>query len=140
MQNSSRTSRRGEYRVSPTGQIRHCASCNAEIIWTTTVNQKRIPLSVATIRVDEQGQRFALSHFADYPNAKGHRKPAAIVASAPNVTPSDVTIDMRDYPATMQRLCLVAVSSSMDEAGRVTVTARPDTAQAMRDADDMEMW
>ncbi len=121
--------RRGEFPVPSDANVRGCRSCGARIIWTTTANKRPIPLSVATIRVDLEGKRFALSHFADCASAlgttrtadaKSHRKPSR----ATNITLLPMTIDLRDYPATMQRMGLTAISSSIDEAGKVTVKAR----------------
>jgi len=41
----------------------------------------------------------------------------------PSMPALPLTLDLHDYPATMQRLGLVATSSSMDSEGRVTVKA-----------------
>jgi len=70
-----------------------CHSCHAAILWTTTANGKPIPLSVASIRTDGEGTRWALSHFADCPNAAGHRKadlatPATTRATSPTPKPA----------------------------------------------------
>lgn len=61
--------RKGEYAVPEGAELKTCASCGAAIVWTTTIHQRRIPLSVATI-VEREGQRWALSHFADCEHGK----------------------------------------------------------------------
>lgn len=56
----------------------HCRSCGAAIIWITNpAKGTQIPLSVATITTDALGQRVAVSHFTDCPQAKGWTKRGA---------------------------------------------------------------
>ena len=66
-------SRKGEYLVPEGKPVQTCDSCGAQIVWTRTRNKKPIPLSVATIERRE-GIAYALSHFADCPDAKGWSK------------------------------------------------------------------
>lgn len=66
--------------------MKHCKSCGAEIIWATTVAEKRIPLDAVPLMkfVQEPGSskrnlvvRLTAvyeSHFATCPNAAEHRK------------------------------------------------------------------
>jgi hypothetical protein len=70
----TRTPRRGEYPVPSSAKIARCSSCGAKIVWTTTGNNKPMPLSVETIVEDESG-RYALNHWADCPHASEHRLP-----------------------------------------------------------------
>jgi hypothetical protein len=69
-----RQPRIGEYPVPPGARTYTCASCGAEIVWAASKKGFRIPLSVKTIEQDAGGQRFAVTHFADCPNAAQHRK------------------------------------------------------------------
>lgn len=46
-----------------------CRSCGAAIVWGKTPASKAVPLSVAAIETRD-GVRYALSHFADCPDAK----------------------------------------------------------------------
>jgi len=99
-----------EYRVpiqSPPGE---CRSCHAPIIWATTRSGKAIPLSVSTIRTDEQGQRWALTHFADCPSAAQHRNPVPPSADA-------VQINLMDLPAYMADHRLVVTHSTITDNG-----------------------
>lgn len=48
-----------------TGPIVHCKSCNAEIIWGKTVNDRNCPYSVEHLA----------SHFADCVSRDQHKKP-----------------------------------------------------------------
>ena len=68
-----RTPRRGEIQVSGNDTPDCCYSCGAPILWHHTKTGRAIPLSVRTIEQDAGGRRFALSHFADCPNANQHR-------------------------------------------------------------------
>ena len=56
--------------------------------------------------------------FDDWLSKKRAPMPAPIQAM---VLP--ITVDLRDYTATMQRMGLKATGSSMDEVGRITVFA-----------------
>lgn len=66
--------RTGEYLVPDAPEYGRCRSCGAEIIWIETVSGAKCPLSVASIEQDGDGRRYALTHFADCPNAARHRK------------------------------------------------------------------
>ena len=107
-------SRPGEYRVPGGAQIERCRSCQAKIVWTLTSKNKPIPLSMATVRTDAQGVRWALSHFADCPQAAQHRKPAP-ESAAPKADTS--TMDIRDVPDYLTRHHLVVISSTITDAG-----------------------
>lgn len=61
--------RRGEYPLPDHGDVRTCASCGQAIVWHTTDAGKRMPLSLATV-VERGGVKYALSHFADCPDAR----------------------------------------------------------------------
>lgn len=60
----------GEYPIPTNGQHAFCGSCGAEMIWTYTSKRRPIPLSLATVEVDEEGRRTAMPHFVDCPQAK----------------------------------------------------------------------
>lgn len=66
--------RRGEYLIEGRADAGRCTSCGAAVLWIRTPKGARMPLSVATIRTDESGRRWALTHFADCPNAAKHRR------------------------------------------------------------------
>jgi len=70
-----RPARLGEYEVPNDAEPDCCHSCSAPILWIRTLNNKFMPISVATLEQDLGGRRFGLSHFTDCPNAKQHRKP-----------------------------------------------------------------
>ena len=74
--------RKGEYRVPSSAPLSRCRSCHAPIIWATTGKNRPIPLSVASIRRDESGVKWAISHFADCPSAAQHRRAAQAEANA----------------------------------------------------------
>jgi hypothetical protein len=59
----------GEYELPPHVQLGTCHSCQAPVVWTRTKKDRPVPLSVATIE-ERDGIRYALSHFADCPDAK----------------------------------------------------------------------
>ena len=118
-----------EYRVPDHVQLSECRSCHAPIIWATTRSGKAIPLSVSTIRTDEQGQRWALTHsvstirtdeqegqrwalthFADCPSAAQHRNPVPPSADA-------VQINLMDLPAYMADHRLVVTHSTITDNG-----------------------
>lgn len=61
--------RTGEQLVPDGARVEQCASCGAAIIWCRTKKGRSMPLSAATI-VWRGTQRFALSHFADCPDAQ----------------------------------------------------------------------
>lgn len=54
--------------------IKSCTSCGAPIVWGETANGKRCPFSVALLVKDKDGRWMMGTHFADCPNAGGHRK------------------------------------------------------------------
>lgn len=58
-----------EYEIPPTGQIEHCRSCNAQIIWARTPLGRAVPLAISTVQTRD-GKRYAVSHFRDCPDAK----------------------------------------------------------------------
>ena len=64
---------RGEYLVGDRANSARCTSCGADILWIITPKGKRMPLSEATIRMDENGRQWALTHFANCPHAAKHR-------------------------------------------------------------------
>lgn len=88
--------RKSEYRVPARAPIRQCNSCHAQVVWILLGSGKQMPLSVASIRTDEQGVRWALSHFADCPNAAQHRRARAATIEAepdhPAACPNHPTI------------------------------------------------
>ena len=90
-----------EYRVPIQAPPGECRSCHAPIIWATTRSGKAIPLSVSTIRTDEQGQRWALTHFADCPNSAQRQ----------------VVQYLYDLPDYLERHGLVVVGSTMTDDG-----------------------
>jgi hypothetical protein len=109
-------SRPGEYRVPDQARTAQCQSCAALIVWTrTSKNGRPIPLSMATVRTDEYGARWALTHFADCPLADQHRKPAGPpqvdTGAAPHV------LDLRDLPDYLDRHHLVATVSTVTDLG-----------------------
>lgn len=61
--------RAGEYLLPAHAEVATCRSCGRAIVWATTGAGKAIPLSLATV-VERGGQKYALSHFADCPDAK----------------------------------------------------------------------
>jgi hypothetical protein len=75
--NAPNVERPGEYPVPASYRLARCRSCQAVIVWTTTATGRPVPLSMATLRTDSTGQRFALNHFSDCPHAGQHRKPDA---------------------------------------------------------------
>lgn len=70
----NRAERRGEIEVTADDTPDTCESCHAPILWHKLGPGRFIPLSVQTIEQDAGGRRFALSHFADCPNANQHRR------------------------------------------------------------------
>lgn len=65
--------RKGEYLIPVGARAGSCRSCGADVLWITTTKGSAMPLSSATI--EERGvERYALSHFADCPEAKGWSK------------------------------------------------------------------
>lgn len=142
--------RKGEYRVPSNEVITQCRSCQAEIIWTTTKGGKPIPLSVATVRVDEQGARWALNHFSDCPNARQHQsaprhltgrngKPTNItdvmddgaMSEAPTRSPaSPNTVDLRDVHEYLVRRGLVVVGSTIRDNGNGRLIVELETRKA----------
>lgn len=61
------------YRAVLDAQQSACRSCGAAIVWIVTTAGRRMPLSKASWRPDDQGGTY-LSHFADCPNAADHRR------------------------------------------------------------------
>lgn len=128
----SMETRKGEYRVPKGARPALCSSCGAPIIWTTTGQNKPIPLSIATIRVDEQNERWALSHFSDCPNARQHRSAKAKPGrSSPQAGPDapqpgpqadasraqPVMVDFRDLPDYLKRHGLNVIGSAIRDDG-----------------------
>ena len=60
-----------EYIVPKEAMMGRCRSCARPLVWGMTDNGKRVPLSLATLRLDEEssGQWVAQSHFRDCPDA-----------------------------------------------------------------------
>lgn len=65
--------RRGEYPMPQNVDAVACKSCGKPVVWTRTLNGNALPLSVATVE-ERGGQRFAVSHFADCPDAQEWRR------------------------------------------------------------------
>lgn len=65
--------RAGEVAIPDGARHGHCRSCGAAVVWATTAGGAAVPLSYATV-VWRGGERFALSHFGDCPQAKGWSK------------------------------------------------------------------
>ena len=61
--------RRGEYPMPSDAPAVACKSCGKPIVWVRTTKGNPLPLSVATVE-ERNGQRFAVSHFADCPEGK----------------------------------------------------------------------
>lgn len=61
--------RAGEYPIPDDARPARCRSCGRAIVWTRTEHMKPIPLSLATVE-ERDGQRFAIVHFYDCPDAK----------------------------------------------------------------------
>ena len=59
----------GEYVVPLGARPARCRSCGAAIVWATTVNQKLVPLDLATVE-ERGGQRYAIVHFARCPERR----------------------------------------------------------------------
>ena len=119
--NQATSPRPGEYRVPDRAPLSRCSSCHMPIVWTTTAGHKPIPLSVASLRTDERGARWALNHFSDCPNAKQHRrKPGA----KPNDKPA---MDLRDLPDYLYRHGLVITCSELMDNGDGTLTVEMHT-------------
>jgi len=59
----------GEYELPSNTYSAMCRSCNAMIVWARTGKGKAVPLSVTTVEWRD-GKGYALSHFADCPDAK----------------------------------------------------------------------
>lgn len=51
-----------------------CRSCGAPIFWMVTKADKKMPLDIRSARLEEDGTRTYLSHFATCPQADQHRK------------------------------------------------------------------
>lgn len=58
-----------EYAIPPNATPVTCASCGAGMVWVRTAAGKAMPLSLATVE-ERDGQRWALSHFSDCPDAR----------------------------------------------------------------------
>ena len=85
-QSSDPHARLGEYLIPDQARVMQCSSCHAAIIWIKTNTGANMPLSLATIRVDDQGRRWALTHFADCPSASRHRKSVGAIRESPSPT------------------------------------------------------
>lgn len=51
-----------------------CTACGASIFWILTKNDKRMPLSAASARLEEDGSKTYVSHFSDCPQADHFRR------------------------------------------------------------------
>lgn len=69
-----RLERKGEIEVTAADTPDSCESCKAPILWHKIGTGRFLPLSVQTIEQDAGGRRFAITHFADCPNAAQHRR------------------------------------------------------------------
>lgn len=65
--------RKGEYLIPVGARAGSCRSCGADVLWITTAKGSAMPLSSATIE-KRNGERYAISHFGDCPQAKGWSK------------------------------------------------------------------
>lgn len=61
--------RKGEYELPANIQIGKCHSCQADVAWIKTKNDRWTPLSLATVETRD-GIKYALTHFSDCPEAK----------------------------------------------------------------------
>ena len=61
--------RRGEYELPDDATPTTCRSCGTAMVWVKTTNSRALPLSLATVE-ERDGRKYALSHFADCPDAK----------------------------------------------------------------------
>lgn len=55
---------------------KQCRSCNAPIVWFTTVSGKRTPIDADTVKPEDEvlDLKRHTSHFATCPNANQHRR------------------------------------------------------------------
>ena len=119
--------RRGEYLVPGNARVTRCA-CGAQIAWGKTHTGADIPLSLATVRLGADGQRYALNHFADCSQAARYRKPRG--PSVDRMTPAGspattgVPVDLRDLPDYLERHHLVVIGSTIadDGNGKLLIT------------------
>lgn len=63
----------GEYELPADASPGTCRSCGATIVWAKTGTGAAIPLSMKTVRTCN-GQRVALTHFADCPHGHEWRR------------------------------------------------------------------
>ena len=66
--------RRSALPVRRIDRVARCASCGAEIYWSTTAAGAHMPLSAATVQADSTGQLTALPHWIDCPSRDAHRR------------------------------------------------------------------
>lgn len=98
-----------EYHVPDHAKIVRCKSCGAEIIWTkTSKNGRAIPLSVALIRIADNGDCVALPHFVDCPNSTQHRRTSP---------PQSIALDFMDLPAYLRQHNLVVIANRISDDG-----------------------
>jgi hypothetical protein len=96
------STRPGEYLLPERARHAYCRSCGATIVWTKTKDRHAIPLDLATAQ-ERDGARWALTHFATCPDARGWRRNGAEVIGdrpiADNRKSRDETIGYRsiDY-------------------------------------------
>jgi hypothetical protein len=111
--------RLGEYLIPPKARPVLCKSCQHEIVWILTSSGANMPLSLATVRQDTQGRRWALTHFADCPQAAQHRtSPVGAIRESP----SGRGIDLRDLPYYLERNHLVVTGSTVSDDGKGKLT------------------
>jgi len=129
MEEKQVATRPGEYRVPDRAPLSRCRSCHAPIVWTKTPRNQSIPLSVASLRTDGQGARWAINHFTDCPNAAQHRAKRAPTAKADGHQPA---MDLRDLPDYLQRNGLVITGSTLTDDGNGKLTVEMQTRKAIK--------
>ena len=120
--------RLGEYLVPRNARVVNCTSCGTQICFTETGTGARMPLSLSTIRVDADGRRWALNHWADCPGASKHRRHTT--PAHPVAKPSGKPIDIRDLPDYLERHHLVVVSSTVTDDGKGRLIVELQTRHA----------
>jgi hypothetical protein len=82
---TSETARRvGEYQLPAHARNTYCKSCGCPIVWAKTGAGRAIPLSLRTV-AHRDGERYALTHYADCPQSRewrGHGATAPTAATA----------------------------------------------------------
>ena len=120
--------RLGEYLVPRDARVVNCTSCGAQICFTETGTGARMPLALSTIRVDADGRRWALNHWANCPGASKHRRPTELARLA--AKPSGKPIDLRDVSDYLERHHLVVVSSTISDDGKGKLLVELQTRHA----------